>query len=817
MRNWREWSVRTRVVHALTHSVVHITPHACPPRSHHPHPPHRIIRPPPLCRPNQRTHTHHLPSNNQQQPSQHTHHLPFPPPFLTYSLVDALQHPRYASLSYPLSNTFAVVFIPFFISTALLILSPSPPPLLPSPSPPAMPLSSPELPPLSAPLALSDGDVALLTRTYSDIFDKLRRNRAACRWIFQWLLTPHPPHIDATALDLSISKGYRTAFSCTHPTSPYHSSPLQNNSTLLLPVQSRDTLVLGYYVESSSDNSTEEPVRIGKYVYCSTTRDLLKVSKVRGPPSSSGLLSTCITRTVLVVNGMFINDFVMLSFPWQSPVDTVPLQCILHSRTFVFYKMLQTAESADFPGHVHNSTTLLAHSFYGLTAFGVYEPALVPAQLSPGMRCDTAQIPLSLGSWAVPEYFTMSRASRLFFMGMFQDEILSLRSQFVRRYTQSPLPQPISHHQFDETATSPSSRTQQQPQPQPQPQQQQPQQPQVLQQQSPHTSHQQHYAHQQQQQQQQQHQQTQQQSQHQHEQQQQAQQHHSTPTRRLSQRRSHPAQSTIIATQPLTSQRPVSYPSISYGRYGYDKGSATLSGDINVSSSFLPRHTAPQISVDNIPNSSLQHSTQHSSVLLQNPMPLQQQLSTSHFQASIEPSLHEAVPSSMVESIDAAVNVRGPDDTGKHGSVANTTVGTAMATPVVSPTTPPATTAASRKASKRKVSPMAGNVVAESPSPTSQPPAQPSPGPLVKKTLPAPTKNEIVIRNRISAQRSNEKRRQKIEKTKKTLAYLKNTYLPQLQTKRDTLFTENRSLRLKFIEKYHETDIDSYFCSQYTD
>lgn len=80
-----------------------------------------------------------------------------------------------------------------------------------------------------------------------------------------------------------------------------------------------------------------------------------------------------------------------------------------------------------------------------------------------------------------------------------------------------------------------------------------------------------------------------------------------------------------------------------------------------------------------------------------------------------------------------------------------------------------------------------------------------------KKTLPAPTKSEIVIRNRISAQRSNEKRRRKIEATKLELAYLKTSYLPQLEVKRGCLISENQSLRLKFMERYQQSDIDSFF------
>lgn len=83
--------------------------------------------------------------------------------------------------------------------------------------------------------------------------------------------------------------------------------------------------------------------------------------------------------------------------------------------------------------------------------------------------------------------------------------------------------------------------------------------------------------------------------------------------------------------------------------------------------------------------------------------------------------------------------------------------------------------------------------------------------PPFKKTLPAPTKSEIVIRNRISAQRSNEKRRRRIENTKTELAYLKSAYLPSLQQKKGCLIEENQSLKRRFMQRYREGNIESFF------
>lgn len=80
-----------------------------------------------------------------------------------------------------------------------------------------------------------------------------------------------------------------------------------------------------------------------------------------------------------------------------------------------------------------------------------------------------------------------------------------------------------------------------------------------------------------------------------------------------------------------------------------------------------------------------------------------------------------------------------------------------------------------------------------------------------RKALPTPTKSEIVIRNRISAQRSNEKRRKKIEETRTQLHYLKLTYLPHLEKIQAMLKAENEQLKLKFMEKYQANDISSFY------
>ena len=149
------------------------------------------------------------------------------------------------------------------------------------------------------------------------------------------------------------------------------------------------------------------------------------------------------------------------------------------------------------------------------------------------------------------------------------------------------------------------------------------------------------------------------------------------------------------------------------------------------------------------------------------------------------------VPGSVVDSIEAVVSEQRPSSEEIKRSGTDTPGSYTSPAPSV-PNTPKNTNNESSKTASQK----------PQESYTSQ---------TFKKTLPAPTKDEIVIRNRISAQRSNEKRRRKIEATKSELAYLKNTYLPQLEHKRGSLISENQTLRLKFMEKYQESDIESFF------
>lgn len=220
---------------------------------------------------------------------------------------------------------------------------------------------------------------------------------------------------------------------------------LQKASTLLLPVQSQDSLVLGYFLDSAIDahsgtaegSSSSPALRTGRYVYSPVKRELLKVSKVRGPASGASF-SVCISRTSLVGAGMFITDHVLASFPCQHNADdrsdnTVPSRCIAHVRSLTFHKLVQSGAGGASTG---GNVGVMEHSFYGLGAFGVYECAFVPARLGFGAvgEIEGGRVGLALGNWAVPEHAAYCRGLRLLQLGVLREEVEALRMQFVQIY-----------------------------------------------------------------------------------------------------------------------------------------------------------------------------------------------------------------------------------------------------------------------------------------------------------------------------------------------------------------------------------------------
>lgn len=500
---------------------------------------------------------------------------------------------------------------------------------------------------------------------------------------------------------------------------------------------------------------------MGKYVYYSSTRALFKVSKVRGPPSSSGLVSICINRTNIVGNGMFVKDYVMVSFPWQADTTAVPSQSIVHSRTLAFHKLAQTAQQAGLAGHGplpdgrSPDSGVSESSFYGLGAFGMYDSVLVPSPLCSGMRAEASELSLSFGTWAVPEHYPFCRGHRFLHMGMFREELASLRSHFVHAYGHStPLasrypadPSPV----FDDNAHNVQPRAHQQ---------------------------------------------------------------HSQPVHREREQRS---------TQPVLgySQHPVGYDNRVATDFEYEKDVQNTSVSVHSTAAPAtaalplnrPRHgtvlndaaTNREITVDTVATTlPLDIPT---SVML----PMQRITTSPPAYHPVEHTLQE-VPSAVVDSIEAVVSAHPrtapqtspPKRNPAPAPVATSPAGGNMSIATTSLPTPGNT--ASRPFSAAVTSKPTG---AENKPPQKK--EQSFSMQSFKKTLPAPTKSEIVIRNRISAQRSNEKRRRRIEATRTELAYLKTTYLPQLQNRKGCLISENQSLKLKFMEKYHENDIESFF------
>lgn len=80
-----------------------------------------------------------------------------------------------------------------------------------------------------------------------------------------------------------------------------------------------------------------------------------------------------------------------------------------------------------------------------------------------------------------------------------------------------------------------------------------------------------------------------------------------------------------------------------------------------------------------------------------------------------------------------------------------------------------------------------------------------------KYVLPAPTESDVVMRNRISAQRSNDKRRRKMEAMKNEVAVLHDKVLPKLELQLESLKTENVHLRTKVKDLFDLPQLVSFY------
>lgn len=498
----------------------------------------------------------------------------------------------------------------------------------------------------------------------------------------------------------------------------------------------------GYFTETSTNHVSSVPMRTGKYVYGQQPRELITISKARVPASTSNLVTACISRTCLVGNGMFIKDDVMVSFPWQNYSGRIPDQHITHSRTLSFHKLLQTAHQAGIEGHVcqtdasslsggsSSNFPLSESSFQGLGAFGLYDVVLVPPKLSFGAQAHGDDTPeLSFGIWAVPQHSSVCQGHQFLFLGMFAGDLVAMRSQFAHIYGHS-YAQRQRHHVHNDVSSGLDD----------------------------------------------------------------------TP---------HLAIENIISS----GRRSVVRESSSQGLHAYN-GDPLSYGEKNIVPNYAslpmvvntptPVHFptgSPQQVESTVMSSDARnrdYAAEATAAATSVPLgvsalvlPMQRQLavgSGQSFHTGVEDALEE-VPSSVVESIDAAVGAQTSSTSADRGQTSPPSI--KFASPVVS-YAPVLSGAAVTGATAKPTPPVSLN------------------SNTFKKTLPAPTKNEIVIRNRISAQRSNEKRRRKIEATKNELAYLKSTYLPQLEHRKGTLISENQTLRLRFMERY-ESDIESFF------
>lgn len=638
----------------------------------------------------------------------------------------------------------------------------------------------------SAPCSLSTEDVSLISQSYSDVLILLRDNEVACQWFFQWVLDPNKSMHNASRVDPTRGRGFRSMHVCAAAgcASFEPHTVLQKSATLLIPVETHDTLVLGYFVDSSADQAQVNLSRIGRYVYCTDSHQLLRVSKVCGPLSASHLSSVIINKTAVFNDIMFVCDYVMASFAWTKHDSFVhpPARYIVHSRSFSFQKLVHGLPRANLSGRLDglpfispltdtdDDLSSLDNSFFGLATFGVYEATLVPTGIPPDAQTDNPEVPLSTGKWAVPDHCNVCRTYQTFHLGLLRNETSALKAQFAQAFTPANNAAPIRPI----SAPAAISFTEALP-----------------------------YG-----------------------------------------ERNDTRGTETLSIGPRTDDSLAFAVGNDYGQRCGNGGTGGGGSDNRTGGGgggVQALETAPLTISRQMTNSMIgtgqntlhmvTSSTGHDGIekdvttdgtdmIKTGTAPLQQFHTT-----SVDDVLND-VPSTVVDSIDAVVqnsqNVAqarsgagGFNGTaamafvsdGKEGAKLTAIENNAAFT---GPQEGTDSTPSEGKQAKHVID-NGGHGISASDSMSKENETMSMITKPFKRTLPAPTKSEIVIRNRISAQRSNEKRRRKIEATKSELAYLKMTYLPHLELRRGTLISENEGLRLRFMEKYHENEIDSFF------
>lgn len=478
----------------------------------------------------------------------------------------------------------------------------------------------------------------------------------------------------------------------------------------------------------------------------------------------------------------------MASFPWheQTSGPRLPARYFVHSRTLSFCKLLEPAREAGLTGHfdslldvipaleASNDCSMFQNSFFAVGPFGLYEATFVPCKPAEDMQVgDGADgFQLGLGKWAVPEHWAVCRGQQVFHTGISHKEMLTLRTQFIQAFSHvaANVGRSISSPQAQQGVPAFAENSQ-------------------------------------------------------------------VFVDRGDGPRGDGGGNDVVDVDGRGDDS-MAYMStgIEYGakegNVSFDgSGTATASMTVRTSSSapHIPGHVAhvgagegggaptrvegmsdKEVTAETMP---IEAATLGVDVGKPGGVSSGMGLQAPGFQSSVDDMLQD-VPATVVDTIEGVEAVVGTEVGNRTGNVGFPTVAVygggekddkictmgvtegIAGTKITGNGSPP-----------QKINAMTGGS-----SSTTKEDENGGAGKAFKKTtLPAPTRSEIVIRNRISAQRSNEKRRRKIEATKSELAYLKVTYLPQLEHKRGSLLNENQTLRLQFMEKYHEGDITSFF------
>ncbi len=233
-----------------------------------------------------------------------------------------------------------------------------------------------------------------IAQQYTDFWAVLRLSALAREWTF-----PTVGRAPTRAPQTQLSRGVVSMYICAkaHCATSLDRTVLHRSAGILVPVEVGDGVVVGHFFEkiwTPHSGSHKESFLQGKYIMCTRTREVLKI--MGRPEDGSGLMaqSLCIDRSVMISEGVFLRDFVVVSIPHRHPAGTIPEQFAVTMRTTVMHNSENGVTSGDGAGaastsqkepfipldmDVQTAAEVAINPSHGFHGFGIYNMTITPS------------------------------------------------------------------------------------------------------------------------------------------------------------------------------------------------------------------------------------------------------------------------------------------------------------------------------------------------------------------------------------------------------------------------------------------------------